>query len=411
VVGAVLPGTGAVVANPYGALTVQGATLVGNTLSNLQPNVVIQLGPTAGAAGSFAEIDFQGFNWGPGTALTVRSGAAGQTLLLVNTAAAASAIGGALVAQAGNGAAAPALYLRNPSGFSIAASGGVSAPSGLTLDALGSSKTTGQDIVNAGSIDGGTALSLYGANIKGGGAYKGNAMVISTFGSANNPVNGAHYLSNGLQLYPSSGSDVLLTLNDYGTSPQYFNFMVNGNAQVTMPSAWPSGVTLPPNNPSVAPGGMRAAGVADPSYGASSIIVQTTGTLSLNGGASNDFVFAGGIALKSQSALDLGGVMVNQGWTTSGQAFQGTFFESPDIVSSGGNIQVLSNNLNWVNFSTLPHAPVRTWTLVRAGDGSAQYVTADSAAPHLNTYSLLIEAGANGQCWTCLINNLPVNMF
>ena len=80
-------------------------------------------------------------------------------------------------------------------------------------------------------------------------------------------------------------------------------------------------------------------------------------------------------------------------------------------MSSGGNIQVLSNNLNWVNFSTLPHAPVRTWTLARAGDGSAQYITADSVAPHLNTYSLLIEAAANGQCWTCLVNNLPVNMF
>ena len=39
--------------------------------------------------------------------------------------------------------------------------------------------------------------------LKGGGAYKGNAIVISTFGSANNAVNGAHYLSNeGLQLSP-----------------------------------------------------------------------------------------------------------------------------------------------------------------------------------------------------------------
>ena len=138
-------------------------------------------------------------------------------------------------------AAAPALYLRNPSGFTIAASGSLSAPSGLTLDALGGSKTTGQDIVNAGSIDGGAALTLYGANMKGGGAYKGNAMVISTFGSANNPVNGAHYLSNGLQLFPSNGSDVFLSLNDYGTAPQFFNLMVNGNAHVAMPSAWPSG--------------------------------------------------------------------------------------------------------------------------------------------------------------------------
>ena len=178
-------------------------------------------------------------------------------------------------------------------------------------------------------LDGGAALTLYGANIKGGGAYKGNAIVISTFGSANNAVNGAHYLSNGLQLSPSSGSDVFLSLNDYGTASQFFNLMVNGNGHVAMPSAWPSGVTLPPNNPTVAPGGMRAPGVPDPSYGAGSIIVQATGTLSLSGGASNDFVFAGGVALKSQSTLDLGGVIVDQGWTTTGQAFQGLSSSRP----------------------------------------------------------------------------------
>ena len=77
---AVLAGAGTVVANPYGALTVQGGTLAGTTLTDLQPNVVIQLGPNADVAGSFAVIYFQGFNWGPGTVLTVRSGAAGRDL-------------------------------------------------------------------------------------------------------------------------------------------------------------------------------------------------------------------------------------------------------------------------------------------------------------------------------------------
>ena len=120
-VAAVLAGTGTIVANPYGALTVQGGTLSGNTISNLQPNVIIQLGTTAGAAGSYAEIDIQGFNLGPGTVFTIRSGAAGQTLVLADTAGAASAISGALVAQGSNGAAAPAIYLRNPSGFAIGA--------------------------------------------------------------------------------------------------------------------------------------------------------------------------------------------------------------------------------------------------------------------------------------------------
>ena len=121
-------------------------------------------------------------------------------------------------------------------------------------------------------------------------------------------------------------------------------------------------------------------------------------------------MFPGGIVLKSGGTLDLKGVIVNQGWTTAGQAFQGTYFESPNIVSSAGNIQVLTNNLNWVNFSTMPQAPVRTWSLVRAADGNAQYVPADSVAPHLNTYSVLIEAAVAGQCWVCLVNNLPINM-
>ena len=405
---AALPGTCLIVANPYGALTVQGGTLSGITISNLQANAVIQLGTTA-AASTYAEIDCQGFNWGTGTMLTVRSGAAGQTLAIYNTAAVASAIGGTLQAQGSNGA--PAIYLANPNGFAIGPTGNVYAPSGLTLDALGNTWTTGQNIANAGWIDGGGVLTLYGANIKGGGVFKGNAAVISTFGSANNPVNGAYYLSNGLQLFPSTGSDVYLTLNDYGNAPQYFNFMVNGNAHLEMPSAWPSWVILPPNNPPVPAGGVRAAGVPDPSYGASSIIVQASGAMTLYGDVSNDFVFSGGIALKSGGTLDLSGVTVNQGWTTTGQAFQGTFFESPNIVSTGGNIQVLTNNLNWINFSTLPHAPVRTWTLMRAAGGSAQYFSADSVAPHLNTYSVLINAAAAGQCWVCLDNTQPVNMY
>ena len=211
--------------------------------------------------------------------------------------------------------------------------------------------------------------------------------------------------------FPAPAATVDLTLNDYGNAPQFLNFMVNGNARVAMPSAWPGGVTLPPNNKPVPYGGVRSAGIPDPSYGAGSIIVQATGAMTLTGGATNDFVFAGGIALKSGGTLDLNGVIVNQGWTTAGQAFQGTYFESPSIVSSGGNIQVLSNNLNWVNFSTLPHAPVRTWTLMRATDGSAQYLPADGVAPHLNIYSVLVEAAAAGQCWVCLVNNLPVNMY
>jgi hypothetical protein len=141
------------------------------------------------------------------------------------------------------------------------------------------------------------------------------------------------------------------------------------------------------------------------------MIVQATGALSLAGGVSNDFVFPGGVVLKAGGNLDLKGVAITNGWTTSGQAFQGIFLESPNIVSTGGNLRVLTSNLNWVNFSTMPHAPVRAWTLVAAANGSASYATADAVAPHLNTYSVLTEAAAAGQCYLCLTNMSPVPMY
>ena len=78
--------------------------------------------------------------------------------------------------------------------------------------------------------------------------------------------------------------------------------------------------------------------------------------------------------LKAGGALNLNGVLVNQGWTATGRAFQGVFFESPSIVSSDF-IRVATNNLNWVNFSTFPQRTVRTWQLVPMPDGSLQYVT------------------------------------
>jgi len=406
-----MPGTATVVANPFGTLSVQGGSLVGTTISNLQPNAVIQLGTTPGAAGSFAQIDFQGFDIGAGNTLTIRSGAPGQSVVLYNANAAAGAIAGLLQAQGGNGAPAPVIYLHNPNGITVAPGGAINGLAGLTVDTLGTTFTNGQTLVNQGTVDGGSALRLLGAKVNGGGAFKGNAIFLGTFGSANNPVNGAHFLSNGLQLWPSSGNSVALTLNLYGASPQFLNVKLNGNALVSMPSAWPGGSTSPPNNPPVLQGTSRPPGIPAPAYGGGSMIVQASGALTLAGGPTNNFVFPGGIVLKAVGDLNLNAVVITNGWTTNGQPFQGIFFESPNIISPGGNIQVLTNNLNWVNFSTLPHAPVRAWTLVQMGNGSAGYATADAVAPHLNTYSILSEAAANGQCYLCLINGNPVNMF
>jgi filamentous hemagglutinin family protein len=383
-------------------------TLNGSSITDLKPGAVIQLGTTAGSAGSFAEIDFHGLNIAAGDTLTIKSGAPGQSIMLVNVDAGASSIAGALMASGGNGTAAPVVYLQNPNGITVELSGSIIAPAGLSVDTLGNTATTGQPLVNNGVLDGGGSLQLFGARINGSGSFKGNAVVVSTFGSANNPVNGAHFLSNGLQLSPSSGSTVALTLNGYGSTPQALNVKVNGDAVAAMPSTWPAGSSLPPNNLPVPPGGSRPAGAPAPGFGGGSMIVQATGTLTLAN--SNDFVFPGAIVLKSAGALDVNGVVINNSWTGAGQSFQGVFFESPSIVSTSGLIQVLTNNLNWVNFSTLPHAPVRTWQLVPGSNGALGHLAADSVAPHRNTYSILIEAAAAGQCWVCLVNTAPVNM-
>jgi len=73
-------------------------------------------------------------------------------------------------------------------------------------------------------------------------------------------------------------------------------------------------------------------------------------------------------------------------------------------------IQVFTNDLNWVNFSSFPQVPVRTWQFAQGAFGNALFAVADDVAPHLNTYSVLSEAAAAGQCWTCLVNPAPVDM-
>ncbi len=120
-------------------------------------------------------------------------------------------------------------------------------------------------------------------------------------------------------------------------------------------------------------------------------------------------MFPGGIVLKAGATLDLAGVIVDNGWTGAGVTLQGVFFEAPNIVSTGGDIKVFTNDLNWVNFSTYPHAPFSTWQLSGVPGGQYAYVSADCVAPHLNTYSAITEAAASGQCWTCLVNNTPMN--
>ncbi|MEO8751346.1 MAG: Ig-like domain repeat protein [Casimicrobiaceae bacterium] len=399
-----MPGIATVVQHPYGTLSVTGGTLNGNTISNLAKNAVIQLGSIAGTPGSFAKIDFQGFHIGAGNTLTIRAGAPGQTVYLTNGNGLGSAIAGTLLAQGDNGA--PVLIVQNANGLSIDAGGIITGPAGLKLDTLGATINTGQAIVNLGTVDGGPSLQLYASKVNGGGAFKGNAIALATFGNLNNPVNGSHFLANGLQLFPSSGVDVNVSIAGYGSAPQFMNLMVNGIATFSMPSVWPNGSPLPPNNRPAMPGEVRAAGAPDPSFGGGSIILQSTGGLALAGGASSDFVFPGGLVIKANGPLDVKGTALDNAWTTSGAPFQGVFLEAFTIFDSSpsAHLNVRTNDLNWANFSVRPLVPASTWTLQRLGDGTAQFQASDNAAPHLNFFSVGAEAGAAGLCYPCLAN-------
>jgi len=387
-------------------VTVTGATLTGNVITGLARGATIRLGTTAGTAGSFAKIDFAGFTIGPANALSIQSGAAGQTVYLANADAAAALVSGYLQVSGANGAPPPMVVLVSEAGLNVTAAGSIVAPAGLAIDTLGTPSTTGGDVQNQGVIDGGPLLRISAAKVNGGGRFAGNAIQLTTFGNLNNPVNGAHYLGNGLQLYPSSGNDVALAVAGYGLAPQFMNLTVNGNATFSMPSLWAAGATLPSTNRPVLPGEVRAAGTPDPAYGGGSIIVQATGNLVLDGGLSQDLVFPGGIALKAGGTFDLNGAAIDNGWTTSGQAFQGLFIEAAQIVDStaAAALEVRTNNKNWANFSVRPQVPVRTWTLQLQLNATQVFVPADAAAPHLNIYSAETEAGAAGQCWTCLVN-------
>ena len=405
-----VPGVAAIATNTYGAPSVTGATLVGNTITNFGPGAAtVMLGNLPGAPGSAMELDFDGLNVGSGNSLTVRSGAAGQTVVLRNLDGAPSTFAGVVRAESGSGAPPPALVLQNVNGVDVATTGEIIASSGLTVSAVDTSWRQGQTVRNAGVIDGGPSLSVRAAGVGGNGAFHGDAITLSTFGNANNPANGAHFLSNGLQLFPSNGNSIALALNAYGSVPQFINVQLRGNAYVAMPSAWAAGSVLPPNNAVLDLTAIRPANQGDPGYGGGSIILAATGTMTLVPGANNDFVFPGGVVLMAETGLDINDVRVNQGWTTTGRAFQGVFFESPHITSRNG-IDVLSNDQNWTNFSTVPQAPVRSYVLRKQADGSASYVSADAFAPHLNTFSIITEAAANGQCWTCLLNTSPVDM-
>jgi len=316
----------------------------------------------------------------------------------------ASVVAGAWQAQGGNGAPPPHLIVQSAAGLTVNPGGRIIAPAGLDVATTGGAVDA--LLTNNGVIDGGTSLRIDAGSVHGTGQLLGDTIDLANTGFLNMPQFGMHYESNALHLYPSTGNTLRVDLANHGSAMQVVNIMMHGNATLSMPSVWPNSSTMPPNNRPTMPGEVRPAGAPDPAYGGGSMIVRSTGTLTLDGGASGDFVFPGGISLISDGVLDLNGTAIDNGWTTSGATYQGVFMQAPYIVdsASANGIAVRTNNLNWVNFSVRPAVPVHTWTLQKQGDGTTSFGVADAIAPHFNFYSLVSEAGAAGLCYVCLVN-------
>jgi len=403
-------GGGAITVNGYGPLAVTGATLSGTTLTNFSSDVAITLGSVTGALGAFLEIDLDGLPLGPGQTLTFKAGGKGQVVVLNDTRGTGSVVAGTLRAAAGNGEAAPVLYLRNPAGLTVIGTGVIDAPSGLALDLRNSVRTSGV-VTNQGWVNGGTKLHVSAGKITGGGTLRGDDITIATEGNANNTVDPVDFMRNGLNLAPASGDTVALRVSAYGTQPQFLNLHVLGNATFAMAPAWsgdlPLLLPLPKSNSPIAGYPIFQ---ADQPYGGGSLLMQVTGSLTMDGGyVANAFVFPGGIALVAGGTLDINAVRIDNGWSTGGKPFQGLFFEAPVIKSTNGNINLTVSNLNWVNFSTRPTGTA-VWPpqqVRRAPDGSIFTVYADGLL-HINTYSQITAIAAAGGCWVCAVDPTPV---
>ncbi|MFO1413882.1 MAG: hypothetical protein U1F10_08245 [Burkholderiales bacterium] len=400
-----------VLSNPYGTLAVAGATFDGTVITGNGSDVVIDLGPVTSSSALFLQFD-NDLVVGPGQSVTVRAGAPGQVVVLrpPNYVVNIVSVQGTLQAMAWSGAPAPSLALDVPV-LEVAAQGRIVAPSGLQV----SYPVNAGRVNNQGSIDGGARLRMSMTKITGGGVFLGDVIDFWVPSGVNYPVQGRFYLGNGLHLKGSTAGSVEIIPRIFGYgAPTFMNLLVEGDGLLWVPSDWvpatnPGSPSFP-NDPAVRPGQVWPAGATEPSYGGGSMIVQATGSLRLKDGGTGDFMFPGSITLKAGGTLDLNGLAVVQGWTTSGRAFQGAFFEAPDIVSGNGPVSVYTNDRNWVNFSTLPHMPVHAFTFTRNSDGTASYRPADATAPHVNTYSTLIDAAARNECWTCLVDYDAVNV-
>src|SRR5262249_11393593 len=150
------PSGAVIISNPYGPLSVAGATMTGPVIDQFSDAVEIQLGTSSGADDDALEIEFPSLDLGRNSYVFFRAGAAGENVVLRVTGGAPTAIAGALSGRQNRQPGAlsvQTLHVQNRNGISTNAFGTINGDR-VVVDALGGSWVEGAPVVNGGSIVG-----------------------------------------------------------------------------------------------------------------------------------------------------------------------------------------------------------------------------------------------------------------
>jgi hypothetical protein len=209
-----------------------------------------------------------------------------------------------------------------------------------------------------------------------------------SYGSFNAPIAGnTNWPKNSIDIMPlSPGGAVGFDMSAVGGGFQAINVKFLGDAYVT------SGATQTPFQLV----GLTSSSIVPPfltANGGSQLILHATGNMDIDGVygfygplGPYAFQFPGGIAFIAEGYLSQN-VPVYNAWTTNGGAFQGVFYESPNIIASA---YTATNDQNWVNYSSYPATgPSQAFIIHQTTPGLYQFVNTPDAI-HNNTYTRVV---------------------
>lgn len=210
---------------------------------------------------------------------------------------------------------------------------------------------------------------------------KTQTLNVVAYGSVNAPITGnTDWLQNAVNVSSANDTAPLnISISAIGAGFQAIN--VKGNAANVLLN---SGATTTPYAQVLTTGTVASGGLQG-NLG-SQFIFNGTGNVDTSAG---NFNFPGGLVLKADGVLTVGNVI--NAFTLTPQAYQGIFFEAPQIAALG---YVATNTGSWVNFSTMPLAGIPTiYTVTQASPTTFNFTPVPSAAKK-NSYSALITGTA-----------------